>query len=264
MRAVLGVALLFAGCGFGTVDPGERATFATWGKLDQQCYKEGFYTYNPLSTDMHRIDTKVQAYKVAKLAAVTQDLQAINADVVVNFSIDGDKCHELVQTVGFDFKERVIIPSTAEVLKASTAHFPIDRIIRERARLRDEIIAGLKARLAPYRIDVRDVALVNFDFDPAFVKAVEQKQIEEQNVQRFEYLRQQAEKQAQTDVARAEGNAKANKLLAESLRQSPETLRFKELDVLEKKWDGRFPQFMGGGVPLIQVPGISRGSGGGM
>lgn len=35
------VALTFGGCGWSTVHPGERAVFATWGKIDPTCYKEG-------------------------------------------------------------------------------------------------------------------------------------------------------------------------------------------------------------------------------
>jgi regulator of protease activity HflC (stomatin/prohibitin superfamily) len=246
-------ALGLAACG--VVDPGERATFANLGTLAQKCYEPGLYWYNPFTTDMNTIDVKVQAYNVEKLGAASQDLQAIHANVTVNFAINGEKCHVLVQEVGWDFKERVIVPSVSEVLKASTAQYHSSAIIRERTKLKDQIVKGLRDRLNQYHIDVKDVALTNFDFSQEFQASVERSRIAEQRVQQAEFERQQAVKNAEAHVAQAEGQAKANKALAESLKQSPETLRFKELEVLEKKWNGVMPSTILGAtsVPMISV-----------
>lgn len=254
--------LFIGGCGWGVVDPGERAVFARFGKVEEHCFKEGLYFYNPFTTDMYELDIKVQAFEAKKLTAASRDLQEIHADLVLNFSIDGTKCHELLTRVGTDFKERIIIPAITEVLKAATAHFPIEKVIQERPKLKAEILDGLRIRLDPYYIIVQDVALTNFDFSSEFAKAIERKQVEEQNVQRFEFLRQQAVKQAEARVAITRGEAEANKMLAESLKQSPETLRFKELEMMEKKWDGRYPMVVGGAIPFLNMespkPGGSR------
>lgn len=243
---LLALGLLSAGCG--VVDPGERAVFARFGEVTPKCYEEGLYFYNPFTTDMYEIDAKVQALPVPKLEAVSQNLQEIHSDVVVNFSIDGTNCHELLRAVGKDFKERLLVPSVSEVLKASTAHFPVEKLIQERAKLKEEILAGLRAKLGPYHIRVQDVNLTNFRFSDSFSKAVEAKQVEEQNVQREEYVRQQAVKKAEQQVAKAEGEAKANALVRQSL--SPELLHFEAL----RKWNGVLPQVTGaGGVPLIGI-----------
>lgn len=254
MVSVLGfLTVVLAGCG--QVDPGERAVFVIWGKMDQQCYREGWYAYNPLSTNMDEIDIKDRKLEVKKLSAATADLQEVHADVAVIYGIDGDRCHILLSQVGHDYESRVIQPAVAEALKVGTAHFPIDRIIRERKKLKDEIIADLRSRLGGYGIKIQDIALTDFGLSQAFAAAVEQKQIAEQRVQQAEYERQQAVKQAEARVARADGEAKANKLLAESLKQSPETLRFKELEVMAQKWDGKLPQVVlnDKAVPLMPM-----------
>lgn len=250
MRAlVLLLALSFAGCGWGVVDPGERAVFARWGEVEPKCYPEGLYWYNPVTTDMYEIDAKVQAFEVKKAAAASRDLQEIHADIVLNFAIDGGKCHELLKTVGADFKPRIVVPAVHEVLKASTAHFAIEKVIQDRARLKDEILTGLRNRLTPYHIIVNDVALTNFEFSPEFSKAIERKQIEEQNVQRAEFLRQQAVKEAERQVALAEGQAKANSLIRASL--TADLIQFEAL----KKWNGTLPQVTSGAVPFVNVDG---------
>jgi len=247
---------LTAGCGWGVVHPGDRAVFAYWGKMEAKCYPEGLYWYNPFTTTMYSLDVKVQALKFEKLTAASRDLQEVHADVVLNFQIDGVECHQLLLTVGPDFISRVIGPAVSEVIKAATAHFPVEKIIQERPRLKEEILSGLKVRLSQYNITVRDVSLTEFGFSPGFTKAIEAKQIEEQNVQRFEFLRLQAVKDGEARTARAMGEANANKLLAESLKQSPETLRFKELEVLQQKWNGQMPQVIAGSGPamLLQIP----------
>lgn len=266
------VVMLLAGCGWGTVDPGERAVFAHWGSLDRWpgCFKEGLYWYNPFTTDMWEMDVKVQKLEVKKTMAASRDLQDVHADVVLNFAIDGDKCHFLVKEVGVDFKDRVIIPAVFEVVKQATAHFPVAEIITQRAKLRAEILDGLRGRLTRYYIIVHDVALTDFGFSPSFAKAIEQKQVEEQNVQRKEYERQQAEKEGQGKLALATGQAAANLAIARAeadgnflkakataegnrlIRESltSELIQFKTVQT----WDGKLPQLMGGGVvPLLNL-----------
>lgn len=246
---------LMAGCGWGVVDPGERAVFARFGDVENKCYSEGLYWYNPMTTDMYEIDVKVQAFEVKGASAASRDLQEVHADLVLNFEVDGTKCHELLRTVGIDFKARIIVPAIQEVLKAATAHFPIEKVIQERGKLKEEIVSGLRARLAPYYIVVRDVALTNFGFSAEFSKAIERKQVEEQNVQRAEFLRQQAVKEAERQVALAMGQAQSNKLIRESL--TSELIQFEAL----KKWNGILPTVTGGAIPFISLEAAKSGVG---
>lgn len=267
------IVMLFAtACGWGTVDPGERAVFTHWGSLEKwpKCFKEGLYFYNPFTTDMYEFDVKVQAFLVKGAGAGTRDLQEVHADIVVNYSIDGGKCHLLLQEVGRDYQARVILPGVHEVLKASTAHFPAQGIIQERGKLKDEILNGLRARLMPYHIVVHDVALTDFGFSKEFIQSIEQKQVAEQIVKRKEFERQQMEQEglgkkaladgqgaANLAIARAEadGNllkakatAEGNRLIRESLTEA--LIQFKTVE----SWDGKLPNFMGSGiVPLLNL-----------
>ena len=241
------VAMAFLAFGCGVVDPGERAVFARFGDVENRCYTEGLYFFNPFMTDMYEIDVKVQAFEVKGASAASRDLQEIHADLVLNFEVDGTKCHELLRSVVTDFKGRIVVPAIQEVLKAATAHFPIEKVIQERGKLKEEIVSGLRARLTPYHIVVRDVALTNFGFSAEFSRAIERKQVEEQNVQRAEFLRQQAVKEAERQVALATGQAQSNKLIRESL--TADLIQFEAL----KKWNGVLPTVTGGAIPFIKL-----------
>jgi len=241
--------LLVAGCGFTSTSPGEAVVFSRFGDVDPKCYPAGFYLYNPLTTSVYHVDVKVQKFEV-KADASSRDLQNVNTAIVVNFAVDGGKCHELIKNVGANFVQQIILPAVEEVTKASTALFPVEKVIQERPKLKKEIEEGLKARLSPYWITVQAVSITNITFSQDFSHAIEQKQVEEQNVQKEEFVRQQAIKKGETQLALAEGQAKANKLLQESLKSSPEVLQMKALD----KWDGKLPTYMGsGGVPFIRL-----------
>lgn len=56
-------------------------------------------------------------------------------------------------------------------------------------------------------------------------------------------------------VAKAKGEADANAELTKSL--SPELIQWRQLDIIEKKWNGAYPTVMGGSgtIPMIQLPG---------
>ena len=250
LTAVVSLMLMLVACGWGVVDPGERAVFARFGEVEKKCYPEGLYFYNPFTTDMYMLDVKVQKLLVRQTEAATRDLQTVTADIVINFVIDPKHCEDLILLVGKDFKDRVMIPAVHETLKVATAQFAAEKVIQERARLREIILKELKDRMNDYRIQVVDVALTDFAFSPDFAKAVEVKQIEEQNVQRAEYQRQQAVKEAESQVARARGQAEANRLIRESL--TADLIQFEAI----KRWDGKLPQVTGNGaVPFIRVGG---------
>ena len=235
----------------GVVDPGERATFTNLGTISEKCYTEGLYWYNPLTTDMDIIDIKVQAITLEKLGAATHDQQDLHTGLVVNYVLSADRCHMFQKEVGWGYKETLLEPQTIEALKAAAAEFKAENIIRERAKLKAQIVKELQHRMEPYYITIKDVALTDFGFSQDYSRAIEQKQVAEQKVQQAEYERQEAVKRAEATVATAKGQAEANTLLAKSVRESPEVLQMKWID----KWNGVQPQVLlsDKSIPLISV-----------
>lgn len=244
------LALFLSACG--VINPGERGVFVQFGEVDAKCYPEGLQWYNPILWDLIEIDVKPQAQSIQKMSAATFDIQEVFVDVVANFIIDPVNCHKLVKEVGTDFAARLMIPAIIEEVKAASAKFTLEKIIQARPNLKKEIEDRLTERLDKYYIKLLDINLVNLSPSSEFMKSVERKQIVLQEVQTAENERLKAVKNAERLVAEAKGQAEYNKLLQESLKQSPEVIKFKELDVLKEKWDGRFPQFVGsGGIPLF-------------
>lgn len=96
---------------------------------------------------------------------------------------------------------------------------------------------------------VVDDSLVNFAFSPEFSKAIESKQIAEQEAKQAEFIALKASKEAMADVNRAKGQAEAQRL--QQLTLTPELLQKQAIE----KWDGRFPTVMSGNgtLPFINI-----------
>jgi regulator of protease activity HflC (stomatin/prohibitin superfamily) len=101
-------------------------------------------------------------------------------------------------------------------------------------------------RLKAYDIIVEPsgLSITNFDFSPEFNRAIEQKQVAQQEAEKQKYILQQAELQKQTEVARAEGTAQAAKLNAEALKVQGAGLVIAREWI--EKWDGKLPNVYGG------------------
>lgn len=106
----------------------------------------------------------------------------------------------------------IITPAVSEVLKAATAKKTAEEIITKRNDLKAEIDANLANRLANYNVIVDDVSLVDFSFSPEFSKAIESKQIAEQEAKPAEFIALKASKEAVAEVNRAKGQAEAQRL----------------------------------------------------
>jgi len=245
---LIGGLLFFSNC-YVIINAGKRGVVLNLGKVEDTILDEGIHLKTPFVTNIVPINVRVQKTDI-KAQAATRDLQTITADIALNWRLDPNKVNKIYQTIGDESQiiSGIITPAVTEVLKASTATKNIDEIIQKRNELKEEIDKQLIERLKDYGLIIEDISLVNFDFSPEFVKAVEAKQIAEQQAKQAEYDAIKAEKQAQADINRAKGQAEAQKLLRLSL--TPELLQKQAIE----KWDGQFPQVMGNGaLPFINI-----------
>ena len=140
-----------------------------------------------------------------KADAASKDLQKVSTDLAINWNIDPAKVNQVFQQVGDEEQivNSILSPAISEVLKAATSKKTAEQIITQRTELKTEIDNSLKNRLAPYGITIRDVSLVNFGFSPEFSKAIEAKQIAEQEAKQAEFTVKKSTQDAQAQINRA-------------------------------------------------------------
>lgn len=235
---------------FTIVDAGERGVVMRFGQVQDVILNEGIHPIMPIMTSIKKLSVRVQKTDISSEAG-TRDLQIIKATVSLNWHIEPTQVNKVYQRVG-DEKQiinTVIIPAITEVLKAETPKKTAEQILIERAELKAKIDSNIKSRLAIYGLQVDDASLVNVSFSPEFTKAIEAKQIAEQEAKQADYIALKARKEAEAEVNRAKGQAEAQKLLRQNL-----TSQILQKQAIEK-WDGHFPQVMGGSsaLPLINI-----------
>lgn len=235
---------------FAIVNAGERGVVLRFGQVQDTVLGEGIHPIFPIVTSIRRINVRVQKNDF-KAEAASHDLQKVHTDLAVNWHIDPTKVNKVYQRIGDEEQivQGIITPAVSEVLKAATAKKTAEEIITERTGLKDEIDNNLGVRLADYGVLVDDVSLTNFSFSPEFSKAIEAKQIAEQEAKQADFVALKATKEAQAEVNRAKGQAEAQRL--QRLTLTPELLQKQAIE----KWNGQFPTVMGGNsaLPLINV-----------
>jgi regulator of protease activity HflC (stomatin/prohibitin superfamily) len=122
----------------------------------------------------------------------------------------------------------------------------------------DELIARVldqvKATMHPYGVEVIQLGFAAPPRPPETVKdAIEAKIAATQHAERAENEKREAIAEAAKAVEIARGQAEANDLLTRSL--TPTLVQWKQLEILEQKWNGRFPEVVGSSaIPLLQMP----------
>lgn len=191
--------------------------------------------------NVHEMETRTQKEQV-DAAAASKDLQEVKSTIALNYHLNGARAVEVFQSVGTNYRERIIDPAVQEAFKATTAQFTAQELITKREAVKNLAFKHLKERLEPNNIVVDNFNIVNFDFSAEFNRAIEQKQVSQQNLER-------ARIEAETAKTQAEGQARAQQILKDSGSLTQEYLQF----LATQKWDGKLPNATNG-VPFLNIP----------
>ena len=249
-----GLALLFVGTIGSTVvqvPAGYRAVLLRFGGVQGQL-GEGIHFILPGVNTIDLIEVRTQKEESTATAA-SRDLQTVSTSLALNFRVDPVKVHELYQEVGTQYKTRIIDPAVQESVKVVTSRYTAEDLIRNRAQVKSEVESEITKRLSAYNLIVEPsgLSITNFDFSPEFNKAIEAKQVAQQESEKQKYVLAQAQLEQQTEIARAKGKAEAAKLNAEALRAQGGGLVIAREWIT--KWDGKLPQVGGGSGYIIDI-----------
>ncbi len=235
---------------FATVGPGERGVLITFGKPSTDAYEPGLHLKYPFVSDLKTISVRVNRSDV-ETSSASKDMQEVRSHVALNWSVSADRVVATYMNLGDEEEilKRVIAPAVSEVLKAEMAKLTAEEILTKRMELKKAIDAGLNIRLGNYGVTLSDLSIVNLTFSKEFTRAIEEKQIAEQKAKQAEYDAQRAVKEADAEVNRARGRAESQKLVRQTI-----TAEILQQQAIEK-WDGKFPQYMGGAgaLPFLNI-----------
>jgi regulator of protease activity HflC (stomatin/prohibitin superfamily) len=235
------------------VGPGERGVVLNFGAVQPKVLDEGLHLRVPVMQKVALVDVRIQKSQT-DAESVSKDLQDTKSVIAVNYHVSPDRVNKIYQSIGTQFKERIVDPAVQEVVKAITARYTAVELITQREKVRNEIKDLLKQRLSTYDIVVDDFSIVNFRFSQQFEAAIEAKQTAEQLAFKAQRDLERIKIEAEQKVASAKAEAESLRLQKENV--TPQLIQLRKIEASIKaieKWDGHMPKITSGGVPFIDM-----------
>ncbi|CEI67243.1 Prohibitin-1 [Fusarium venenatum] len=154
----------------------------------------------------------------------SKDLQMVSLTLRVLHRPNVKALPKIYQNLGADYDERVLPSIGNEVLKAIVAQFDAAELITQREAVSDRIRNDLTLRAAEFNIALEDVSITHMTFGREFTKAVEQKQIAQQDAERARFIVERAEQERQANVIRAEGESESAEAISKAIQKAGDGL----------------------------------------
>ena len=240
---------------FVVVDAGHTGVVVTMGKVNEGVLQEGIHLKIPFIQSVVKIDNRSQKLEV-QTEAFSKDLQSVDTTLAINYRVDTAKSYSIYKNIGANYEDVLVTPAVNEVLKAITATYTAEETVTNRALISDGLVTGLNEKLNSIGLYVTDVNIIDFDFSEAFITAIEEKQVAQQQLLKAETEKKtaitNAEAEAEAAKVRADGEAEANNTISKSL--TSEVLENKKIE----KWNGELPRVSGSGGTIIDFGSVDK------
>ena len=246
------------------VQPGHTGVVVTLGRVEEGVLQEGIHLKIPFIQNVVTIDNRITKLEV-DTEAFSSDLQTVETKLAINYRVDTSKSYSIYKNIGGDYETVLVIPAVNEVLKAIASQYTAEESVTNRTLISTGLVSGLNEKLNDIGLYVTDVNIINFDFSEAFITAIEEKQVAQQELLKAETEKQtritnaeaeaeaikvKAEAEAEALRITAEAEAEANATIADSLTE--ELIRYHKIE----KWNGELPVVSGNSGAFLDVSDI--------
>ena len=240
--------VLWAFSPFTLIGAGERGVvyYKLGGTL--RIVPQGFHFVLPFFEQITKMDVRLRKSDTRATAA-SKDLQTVGTEIVLNYHLFPDKVDKIYQDIGLEYEKRIIDPAVQEIVKGVTARFTAEELITKRQMVKDEIKTALHQRLMASFISLDELNITDFQFSNVFKEAIESKQTAEQLALKAQRDLERIKIEGEQKVVTARAEAESQRIQKETI--SPIILQLRAIE----KWDGKFPQVIGGtgAMPFINI-----------
>jgi regulator of protease activity HflC (stomatin/prohibitin superfamily) len=244
------------------VQAGHRGVVLYLGAVENRILGEGVHFIIPFVEQVVQLEVRTLKYQ-AEATAASNDLQQVQSVIALNYHLNPADVNQVYQQLGPDYADRVIAPTIQESVKASVAKYDAEELITKRAIVKDVIANTIRNSLSAKDIVVETIFITDFKFSDAFSNQVEDKVVAYQkyltelnNLRGIQVVANQtvvqAQAQAKANIAKANGESQAIRIITSQLRQDPQYLQWQSIN----KWNGQLPYSFGGqgAIPFFQLP----------
>jgi prohibitin 1 len=211
-----GLAVIPSACLF-DVDGGSRAVvFNMFSGVEEKVRGEGTHFKIPWVMQPKMYSIRLQP-KLIQTSTGTKDLQMVTIHVRMLYRPQVEGLPKIHSTLGEDYSERVLPSVANEVLKATIAQYNAEQLLTHREHVSTEIREAIVQRAQQFNILMDDVSITHLTYGKEFARAIEEKQVAEQNAEKEKFVVLRSEQERQATVIRSEGEAEAALMISEAL-----------------------------------------------
>lgn len=184
-------------------------------------------------------DTRVQTYTMSAtysegevkgddaVDCLTKDGQVVRMDVSLRFHIDPMKVAELHNNIGPDYLGKVVRPEIRTSVRLAVSAYAVTEVYSEkRTEIQRRMVDTLTPKFEKNYLVLDEILIRNVRFSPDFEKAIEQKQIAQQQAQQMQYVLEKEKLEKDRKIIEAQGEAEAIRLKAVVLASNPALIQY--------------------------------------
>jgi len=213
-----------------SVEGGHRAVmFNRFTGMKSTLYGEGLNFNIPWFETPYVYDIRTRPCNLQTLSG-SKDLQMVTIGVRVLHKPDPNKLVWIYQHLGKNYDERILPSLMNECAKAVVARYNANELLTKRDLVSADIKAELVRRAGLFNVKLEDVAITHLSFSPEYARAVERKQVAQQDAERAKYIVIGAQQEKQTIITKAKGEAESATLIGLSVKKNPGFMSLRRID----------------------------------
>ncbi len=203
------------------IEDGEIGVSKSFGRINDEPVGRGVAFVVPVARTIETWNVKLQERKETANVPSSEGL-IVGLETSLLFRVDPVKAPEIRKTIGRNYETQLVVPYFRNALRDVVAGYPVRNIYSEvgRKEIANRIEQFLSENLEVRGIEIEDVLLRDVQLPQRFRDSIEAKLTAEQRVQQKQFELEQARKEAEIEVARAEGAAQAQRIIRETLSDS--------------------------------------------